>query len=178
MCSANPLFHFPHVPQNRFRVFVAHGENEYRQKAFRSHAGKCCCRYPGGFQRRAGEACLWHTILLARSSMLYLLFREAGKGVMSPYRTAHLYSPKTAAKNCEGMSRVWLLFSRRKRGQNAMKPALPAEQEVYKSSRLTSRRSAVSQKDAFKMQACFRFVCSVCFQNESVFSCFANPPIG
>ena len=87
------------------------GENEYRQKAFRSYAGKWRCRYPGGFQRRAGEACLWHTILLARSSVLYLLFREAGKGVMSPSRTAHLYPPKTAAKNCEGMSRVWLLFS-------------------------------------------------------------------
>lgn len=61
------------------------GENEYRQKAFRSYAGKWRCRYPGGFQRRAGEACLWHTILLARSSVLYLLFREAGKGVMSPF---------------------------------------------------------------------------------------------
>jgi len=58
-----------------------------------------------------GEACLWHTILLARSSVLYLLFREAGKGVMSSFRTAHLYTPKTAAKTCEGMSRVWLLFS-------------------------------------------------------------------
>jgi len=68
--------------------------------------GKWCCRYPGGFQRRGGEACLWHTILLARSSVLYLLFREAGKGVVSPFRTAHLYPPKTAAKNCEGMSRV------------------------------------------------------------------------
>ncbi len=59
----------------------------------------------------AGEACLWHTILHARSSVLYLLFREAGKGVMSPPRTAHLYPPKMAAKKCEGMSRVWLLFS-------------------------------------------------------------------
>ena len=68
-------------------------------------------RYPGGFQRRDGEACIWHTILLARSSVLYLLFREAGKGVMSPPRTAHLYPPKTAAKNCEEMSSVWLLFS-------------------------------------------------------------------
>ena len=28
----------------------------------------------------SGKACLWHTILLARSSVLYLLFREAGKG--------------------------------------------------------------------------------------------------
>ena len=74
-------------------------------------AEKWCCRYPGGFQRRAGVACLWHTILLARSSVLYLLFREAGKGVMSPFRTAHLYPLKTAAKNCEGMSRVWPLFS-------------------------------------------------------------------
>ena len=65
----------------------------------------------GRFPKEGGEACLWHTILLARSSVLYLLFREAGKGVMSPSRTAHLYPPKTAAKNCEGMSRVWLLFS-------------------------------------------------------------------
>ena len=62
-------------------------------------------------KKHFGEACLWHTILLARSSVLYLLFREAGKGVVSPFRTAHLYPPKTAAKNCEGMSRVWLLFS-------------------------------------------------------------------
>ena len=103
------IFHRCH--KNRFCIFVAYGENEYRQKAFRSPAEKWCGRYPGGFQRRAGEACLWHTILLARSSVLYLLFREAGKGVMSPFRTAHLYPPKTAAKNCEGMSRVWLPFS-------------------------------------------------------------------
>ena len=41
----------------------------------------------------------------------HLLFREAGKGVMSPYWTAHLYPLKTAAKNCEGMRRVWLQFS-------------------------------------------------------------------
>ena len=66
---------------------------------------------PGRYPKEGGEACLWHTILLARSSVLYLLFREAGKGVMAPFRTAHLYLPKTAAKNCEGMSRVWLLFS-------------------------------------------------------------------
>ena len=62
-----------------------------------------------GIQR--GQRTPWHTILLAKSSVLYLLFREAGKGMMPPYRTAHLYPPKTAAKNCEGMSRVWLLFS-------------------------------------------------------------------
>ena len=61
--------------------------------------------------------------------------------------------------------------------RNAMEHELPAEQEVYKSSRLTSRRSAVSQKDAFKMQARFGLVCSVCFQNASIFSRFANPPI-
>ena len=57
------------------------------------------------------EACLWHTILLARSSVLYLLFREADKGVVSTAWTTRLYLPKTAAKNCEDMSRVWLLFS-------------------------------------------------------------------
>lgn len=66
---------------------------------------------PGRFPKEGWEACLWHTILLARSSVLYLLFRKAGKGVMSPSQTAHLYPPKTAAKNYEGMSRVWLLFS-------------------------------------------------------------------
>ena len=65
----------------------------------------------GRFPKEGGEAFLWHTILLARSSVLYLLFREAGKGVMSPFRAAHLYPPKMAAKNCGGMSRVWLLFS-------------------------------------------------------------------
>ena len=37
-------------------VFLWHtGENEYRQKAFRSRAEKWCCRYPGDFQRRAGR---------------------------------------------------------------------------------------------------------------------------
>ena len=60
----------------------------------------------GRYPKEGWEACLWHTILHARSSVLYLLFREAGKGVMSPFRTAHLYPPKTAAKNCEGVSRV------------------------------------------------------------------------
>ena len=90
---------------------------------------------PGRFPKEGWEARLWHTILLARSSVLYLLFREAGKGVMSPFQTAHLYPPKMATKKCEGMSRVWLLFSSRKQGRNEMKPALPAEQEVYKSSR-------------------------------------------
>ena len=63
------------------------GENEYRQKAFRSYAGKWRCRYPGGFQRRAGEACLWHTILLARSSVLYLLFRGQRGDVAFPDST-------------------------------------------------------------------------------------------
>ena len=57
---------------------------------------------PQRFPKEGGEAYLWHTILLARSSVLYLLFREAGKGVMSPYRTAHLYSPKMAAKTAKG----------------------------------------------------------------------------
>ena len=60
----------------------------------------------GRVPREGWEVRLWHMILLARSSVLYLLFREAGKGVMSPFRTAHLYPLKTAAKNCEGMSRV------------------------------------------------------------------------
>ena len=66
---------------------------------------------PGRFPKEGWGGLPWHTILLARSSVLYLLFREAGKGVVSPFRTAHLYPPKTAAKNCGGMSRVWLLFS-------------------------------------------------------------------
>ena len=60
-----------------------------------------------------------------------------------------------------------------------MEHELPAEQEVYKSSRLSSlvppqRRFS---KDAFKMLAHFGSVCSECFQNESIFSRFANPPI-
>lgn len=41
-------------------------------------------------------------------------------------------------------------------------------------SRPSSRRSAVFQKDAFKMQARFGLVCSECFQNESMFSRFTN----
>ena len=72
------------VTKTDFALLWHTGENEYRQKAFLFDAQKCLCRYPGGFQRRSGEACLWHTILLARSSVLYLLFRRAGKGVMSP----------------------------------------------------------------------------------------------
>ena len=40
---------------------------------------------PGRFPKEGREACHWHTILLARSSVLYLLFREAGKEVMSPF---------------------------------------------------------------------------------------------
>ena len=36
---------------------------------------------PWRFPKEGGVARLWHTILLARSSVLYLLFREAGKGV-------------------------------------------------------------------------------------------------
>ena len=63
------------VTKTGFAFLWRTGENEYRQKAFQSHTRKCGCRYPGGFQRRAGEACLWHTILLARSSVLYLLLR-------------------------------------------------------------------------------------------------------
>ena len=63
------------VTKTDFALLWHTGENEYRQKAFQSHTRKCCCRYPGGFQRRAGEACHWHTILLARSSVLYLLLR-------------------------------------------------------------------------------------------------------
>ena len=66
---------------------------------------------PWRFPKEGGEARFWHTILLARSSVLYLLFREAGKGVMPLSWATHLYPPKTAAKNCEGMSRVWLPFS-------------------------------------------------------------------
>ena len=42
--------------------------------------------------------------------------------------------------------------------RNAMEHELPAEQEVYKSSRPSSRRSDASQKDAFKMIACFGFL--------------------
>ena len=63
--------------------------------------------------------------------------------------------------------------------RNAMEHELPAEQEVYKSSRLSSlaRSGAVSQKDAFKMLARFGFVCSVCLQNESIFTRIAIPPI-
>ena len=99
-------------------AFLWHaGENEYRQKAFRSHAEKWCCRYPGGFQRRGGEACLWHTILLARSSVLYLLFREAGKGVMSPFRTAHLYPLKTAAKTAKGWAEFGCCFHEGSEGE-------------------------------------------------------------
>ena len=140
-------------------------------KTFRSHAEKWCCRYPGGFQRRGGEACLWHTILLARSSVLYLLFREAGKGVMSPSRTAHLRPPKTAAKNCEGMSRVWLLFSSREQGRNEMQPALPAEQEVYKS--LVPSQRCFSKR-RFQNDSTFQLSRPECFQNESRFSRVAH----
>ena len=65
----------------------------------------------GRVPREGWQARLWHTILLARSSVLYRLFHKAGKGVMPASLAAHLYPPKTAAKNCEEMSRVWLLFS-------------------------------------------------------------------
>ena len=126
---------------------------------------------PWRFPKEGGEACLWHTILLARSSVLYLLFREAGKGVMPPSWAARLYPPKTAAKNCEGMSRVWLLFLSRKQGRNEMQPALPAEQEVYKSLVPPQRRSS---KRCLQNDSTFRFFRPECFQNESRFSSFAH----
>ena len=44
----------PAVAKASFELLWRAGENEYRQKAFRSHARKSGCRYPGGFQRRAG----------------------------------------------------------------------------------------------------------------------------
>ena len=171
------FFHFPSWPQKPILLFVAHVENEYRQKTFRSRAEKWCCRYPGGFQRRAGEACLWHTILLARSSVLYLLLRP-NKAIRSCGRacavtsTDDLVPPFPNETRFAGLSfgegvgsecgMQWSMSFRR--NKRYIKPP--------------SRRSAVSQKDAFKMLARFGLVCSVCFQNESIFSCFAIPPIG
>ena len=49
------VFIFARCHKNRFAFLWHAGENEYRQKVFRSHAEKCGCRYPGGFQRRAGK---------------------------------------------------------------------------------------------------------------------------
>ena len=49
------------------------GENEYRQKAFLSATRKWCCRYPGGFQRRAGRPAFGTRFCPAKSSVLYLL---------------------------------------------------------------------------------------------------------
>ena len=48
-----------------------------------------------------------------------------------------------------------------------MQPALPAEQEVYKISRSPSRRSDVSQKDAFKMKARFCFFARSAFKMKA-----------
>ena len=73
--SSDPRALFSPVFTKPILHFCGTGEDEYRQKTSRSHARKCCCRYPGGFQRRAGMACLWHTILRARSGVLYLLLR-------------------------------------------------------------------------------------------------------
>ena len=99
-------------------AFLWHaGENEYRQKSVSISREKKRLPVPGRFPKEGWEARLWHTILLARSSVLYLLFREAGKGVVSPSRTAHLYLPKTAAKNCEGMSRVCCCFHQGSKGE-------------------------------------------------------------
>ena len=49
------VFHFHPLLQKRLFVFAGNGGNEYRQKAFQSHARNSGCRYPGGFQRRAGR---------------------------------------------------------------------------------------------------------------------------
>ena len=134
------------VTKTGFAFLWRTGENEYRQKAFQSHTRKCGCRYPGGFQRRAGEACLWHTILLARSSVLYLLLR-----------------PNKAIRSCGRACAVnplrWAFIRGRswKRVRNAMQHELPAEQEVYKSSRLSS---LVPPQRRFSKR---------CFQNASMF---------
>ena len=89
---------------------------------------------PRRFPKEGGEAHLWHTILLARSSVLYLLFRKAGKGVKSPFRAAHLYPPKTAVKNCEGMSSVWLLFYQGSRGKMKCSPRFRRNKRYIKNS--------------------------------------------
>lgn len=59
---------------------------------------------------REGRACLWHTILLARSSVLYLLFRWAGKEVLSAVRTAALFPTENGRQNREGTSRFACRF--------------------------------------------------------------------
>ena len=71
----------------------------------------------GRFPKEGWEACLWHTILLARSSVLYLLFREADKGVMSPYRTAHFCPPKMADSNCEVAQGLAVIFMKEARAK-------------------------------------------------------------
>ena len=116
--NSDPLFSFSPTTTKTDFAFLWHaGENEYRQKSVSISREKKRLPVPGWFPKEGWEACLWHTILLARSSVLYLLFREAGKGVVSPSRTAHLYLPKTAAKNCEGMSRVCCCFHQGSKGE-------------------------------------------------------------
>ena len=168
------------VTKTGFAFLWRTGENEYRQKAFQSHTRKCGCRYPGGFQRRAGEACLWHTILLARSSVLYLLLRP-NKAIRSCGRACAVTSTDDLVPPFPNETRfAGLSFGEGVGSECGMQWSMSfrRNKRYIKApvSRPSSRRSAVSQKDAFKMQACFRFVCSECFQNESIFSRFTNPP--
>ena len=157
------------------------GENEDRQKAFRSHMEKWCCRYPGGFQRRGGAAFLWHTILLARSSVLYLLLRP-NKAIRSCGRACAVTSTDDLVPPFPNETRfAGLSFGEGVGSECGMQWSMSfrRNKRYIKApvSRPSSRRSAVSQKDAFKMLARFGSVCSECFQNESIFSRFANPPI-
>ena len=162
---------------------MAHVENEYRQKTFRSRAEKWCCRYPGGFQRRAGEACLWHTILLARSSVLYLLLRP-NKAIRSCGRACAVTSTDDLVPPFPNESRfAGLSFGEGVGSECEMQWSMSFRRNKRYIKAPVSRLSSLVppqrrfSKDAFKMLARFGSVCSECFQNESIFSRFANPPI-
>ena len=72
-CQIALLFSFSPTAAKYFFIFAAVGENEYGQKAFLSAARKWCCRYTGGFQRRAGRSAFGTRFCPAKSSVLYLL---------------------------------------------------------------------------------------------------------
>jgi hypothetical protein len=149
-CAPMSFFILTAVTKTGFAFLWRTGENEYRQKAFQSHTRKCGCRYPGSFQRRAGEACLWHTILLARSSVLYLLLRP-NKAIRSCGRacavtlTDDLVPPFPNETRFAGLSfgegvgsecgMQWSMSFRRNKRYIKAPVSRPA-----------SRRSAVSQK--------------------------------
>ena len=180
-CDFDPLFHFRSLPQKSILHFCGtRGKMNTGKRHFDLTRGNAVAGIrevsKGG---RGGR--LWHTILLARSSVLYLLLRP-NKAIRSCGRACAVTSTDDLVPPFPNESRLaGLSFGEGVGSECGMQWSMSfrRNKRYIKApvSRPSSRRSAVSQKDAFKMLARFGLVCSVCFQNESIFSRFTNPPI-